>query len=79
MALTGNAALLFVKGHISAGVGGDLFIGTVIANVIWATRGEPVYYLLCPSHVGPSDCKDFVQGHRVFGFLVNSASIRIGS
>lgn len=74
MTLTGNSAL-FTKGHISARVGGDLFIGTVIANVIWATRGEPAYYLLCPSHVGPSDSKDFVQGHLVLGFLVNSVGI----
>lgn len=65
MTLTGNTALLFMKAQISAGVHSDLFTGTVTANVIWATRGEAVHYLLCPSHVGPLDSKDFAQGHLI--------------
>lgn len=38
--------------------GPDCFIGTVIANVTWATGREAMYYLFFPSQVGPSDTSE---------------------
>lgn len=49
---TGNTALLFGKGHISAETHSDFLTGTVTANVIWVTRGDAMYYLFFPFHVG---------------------------